>query len=118
MGQMWLVLTCMGELVGTTCNSALIPIGRCLALSLMLPHHWVIFLLTPTPGPHAPLHPCYHLTLFPPFLAPSSPRIRLAARRRLLPLLAFPIFSLGDITCIYHEVKAVQVSHIHAMACM
>ncbi|GBF91115.1 hypothetical protein Rsub_04784 [Raphidocelis subcapitata] len=31
------------------------------------------------------------------------------ARRRLLPLLAFPIFTLGDLVCIYYELKAVQL---------
>lgn len=35
------------------------------------------------------------------------------AQRMLLPLIAFPVCGLGDLFCIYHELKAVQLRSLN-----
>ena len=37
----------------------------------------------------------------------------LAARRRLLPVAAFPLLTLGDLICIWHELKAVTLASLN-----
>ncbi|KAI8472022.1 MAG: vitamin B6 photo-protection and homoeostasis-domain-containing protein [Monoraphidium minutum] len=63
-----------------------------------------------TPARPADRHNCWRAPLMAPDIYNiSNIPYTISARRRLLPLAAFPLFTLGDLACIYMELKAVQL---------